>query len=131
MKLAHNHPLAELLRFGCVGVINTAIDVSVFFLCVRVIALPLVAANFSSWIVAFSFSFLVNNAWTFRRQPSDFLKLGYYLRIAAGNLVSWSVATGVLLYAAPLMPLFAAKLASIAVGFVLNFAIAKYSPVTL
>jgi putative flippase GtrA len=119
---------AEIVRFALVGVFNTCIDFSIFWLCARVLFLPLVASNFASWIVAFSISFLVNNHWTFRRHHTDFLRWPYYLRVAAGNLASWAVATAVLVQAATHLPLAWAKLLSIAVGFVLNFLIGKFMP---
>ena len=93
--------------------------------------MPLLAANFIAWAVAFSISFVINNYWTFRRHRSAFLHLSFFLRVAIGNLLSWGVATGVLIFAAHQLPLAAAKLLSIAVGFVLNFCIGKFMPLPM
>ncbi len=149
----YNSHGGEVMRFAIVGVFNTCIDVSIFWTCTHVFVnapvfdriaatlagsrLPiaagaedvlLVASNFAAWAVAFSISFVVNNLWTFRRHHTQFLRLPYYLRVAACNLVSWGVATTVLVQASPYMPLIAAKFLSIAVGFVLNFLIGKFMP---
>jgi hypothetical protein len=44
--------------YALVGVVNTAIDYGVFLTAHAVLALPLVAANTLSWMIAVSFSYM-------------------------------------------------------------------------
>lgn len=61
---------AEKLRFGTVGIANTALDFAILFLLVN-LGLDKIAANYVSTSVAFVFSFFVNRSFTFRSKSSD------------------------------------------------------------
>lgn len=56
---------ADKLRFGLVGVINTAIDFGILFGLVA-FGVDKLVANFVSTSVAFTFSFFVNKSYTFK-----------------------------------------------------------------
>lgn len=62
-KLLKKH--AEKLRFGVVGVANTALDFAILFLLVNT-GLDRIPANFVSTSIAFVFSFFVNKSFTFQ-----------------------------------------------------------------
>ncbi len=61
-KLLKRH--AEKLRFGVVGIANTALDFAILFLLVGM-GLDRIPANFVSTSIAFVFSFFVNKSFTF------------------------------------------------------------------
>lgn len=61
-KLLKKH--AEKLRFGVVGIANTALDFAILFLLVGT-GLDRIPANFISTSIAFVFSFFVNKSFTF------------------------------------------------------------------
>jgi putative flippase GtrA len=61
-KLLKKH--AEKLRFGVVGIANTALDFAILFLLVGM-GLDRISANFVSTSIAFVFSFFVNKSFTF------------------------------------------------------------------
>ena len=65
---------AEKLRFGLVGVINTAIDFGILFLLVKAFNLPAIGSNYISTSVALVFSFFANKKFTFKNNSSNQVK---------------------------------------------------------
>jgi putative flippase GtrA len=67
---------ADKLRFGIVGVANTALDFIILFLLVG-LGLDKIPANYISTSIAFIFSFFVNKSFTFKSKggniPKQFL----------------------------------------------------------
>ena len=63
-KLLKKH--AEKLRFGIVGVANTAIDFGTLFILVKAFELPAIGSNYISTSVALLFSFFANKKFTFK-----------------------------------------------------------------
>ena len=116
----------ELFRFIGVGALNSALDFAVFTLCVRGLGLSLLAANLAAWSIAVTFSYFMNGRWTFARSWADVLRASPYLRFLLGNAASFVVATLALVVLALHMPVLAAKALSLAIGFVINFLVAKY-----
>ena len=64
---------AEKLRFGIVGVANTAIDFAILFILVG-LGVDKIVANFFSTGVAFIFSFFVNKSFTFKTKGGNVKK---------------------------------------------------------
>jgi putative flippase GtrA len=118
--------LAKLFSFASVGMLNAAVDLSVFAVAFQIIHLPLVASNVLAWAVAVTFSYAMNTKITFGRETGGALSLGQYLRFAASGIFGVTVATTVLILAShhTIVPL--AKLASIAAGFVVNFSMSHF-----
>lgn len=71
MELVKKH--AEKIKFGIVGVANTALDFAILFLLVAV-GLDKIPANFVSTGVAFIFSFFVNKSFTFKSKGGNVKK---------------------------------------------------------
>lgn len=59
-----------LVRFGTVGIVNTALDFGLLFLFQR-LGMPIAAANILSTSIAFGFSFLANKKYTFRSHGTN------------------------------------------------------------
>lgn len=113
--------LKRVLRFGIVGVINTAVDIGIFSLLFYSFGASLLVANTAGYLVAVSGSFVLNKNWTFsetkhegraERQYLLFIGLGLG-GLALSNIVVWSLTH--------FMPEIASKLASVVVLFVWNF----------
>jgi putative flippase GtrA len=117
-------PPRTLIRFGAVGVANTAIDVVLFW--VLHAPLGILAANFLSTSAGMTFSFLVNGRHTFgatRVTPRQAL-----LFLATNAFTMWLLQPIVMyaafeVAAAPLMP---AKVVALAGSVVGNFLLYRY-----
>jgi putative flippase GtrA len=109
--------------FALVGVVNTAVDVSVFWTAARHFGWPLVPANMLSWLVAVSCSYVMNSFITFGPESGHTLRWRDYLAFAASGVVGMAASTAALFALSYALPLLAAKLASILVSFAVNFAL--------
>jgi putative flippase GtrA len=68
--------LAQLVRFGCVGVVASAVHFAVGTLLVPQ-GIAAEAANVAGFLAAFHFSYLGHGHWTFRgaRQPQSYRRM--------------------------------------------------------
>jgi putative flippase GtrA len=112
--------------FGLIGVVNAAIDASVFFLTLAVATSSLVAANLAAWFTAVSFSYVMNSRITFAAESGRQFRLRDYLRFVASGIVGVVANTAMLLFAAQHVSLWVAKLLAILVSFVVNFSLSHF-----
>lgn len=113
-----------LLRFGVVGVLNTALDVAVFLLLVRVFNVHVAPANVMSYSLGLINSYVCNRWWTFG-EVSQRLPVGrQFLLFAIFNLAGLALSTAMV---ASLQSLGAtlAKLLSVPAVFVWNYATSR------
>ena len=124
------HERALVLKaasFAMVGVVNTCVDFSIFWTEVKYLGLPLVPANVMSWLVAVSFSYVMNSFITFGPETGRVLRWRDYLTFIASGLAGIVVSTTVLVALTGYgMHLAAAKLISILVSFVVNFSMSHF-----
>jgi putative flippase GtrA len=115
----HRHSLREFVKFAFVGILNTGVDVAIFFVLTR-FGIPYMAAQVVSYSCGAANSYVLNKLWTFR---SCGLSYGEVLRFAAVNLASLgiSVACLGLLHETAGLGLPAAKGAATAGALVANF----------
>ena len=71
MELLKKH--AEKIRFGIVGIANTALDFALLFLLVA-LGLDKIPANYVSTGISFIFSFFVNKSFTFKSKNGNVKK---------------------------------------------------------
>ena len=81
-----NNP--QLIRFGLVGGVNTALDFGLLFM-FKAFGLPIGLANIVSTSIAFVFSFFANKKYTFKKPAQMLCVKCYFCR---GNAV-WTVGT--------------------------------------
>jgi putative flippase GtrA len=88
----------EFLRFGLVGVVNTALDFCLFVLLYRWAGLEPLLANGLAFAVAVSNSYLMNHHWTFARSGGErsFLAYARFVVLNAGGLLLGTLAILVL-----------------------------------
>lgn len=123
----HERAIAlKALSFALVGVVNTGIDFSVFWTMARYLAWPLVPANVFAWLVAVSFSYMMNSFITFGPESGRVLRWRDYITFAASGVAGMVASTTVLYVLSYLVPLAAAKLASILVSFAVNFSLSHF-----
>jgi putative flippase GtrA len=116
----------KALSFAFVGLINTVIDFSVFWVGVTSAHFPLVAANVLSWTVAVSFSYAMNSLTTFGPESGRVLSWSDSLSFASSGVAGMVTSTATLVALSYVLPLIAAKIASIAVSFVVNFSLSHF-----
>ena len=109
--------------FALVGVVNTAIDFSVFWTAARHFGWHLVPANMLAWAVAVSCSYVMNSFITFGPESGHTLRWRDYFAFAASGVAGMAASTATLYALAYVLPLVAAKLLSVLVSFAVNFAL--------
>lgn len=115
--------LPPALRFGLIGIANTALDVAVFGVLMG-LGLPMLLANLAGWGAGVSLSFAANSRWTFGTQPT----LRSFVRFAgSGAAVSLLVSSGVLALLSPLLGPWPAKALAVAIGAVLGYLAARWA----
>ncbi|NBC33721.1 MAG: GtrA family protein [Alphaproteobacteria bacterium] len=121
-RLAHLGRAARRpLRFATVGVLNTAIDMSLFALLHLGAGVGLLAANTLSYSAGVTNSFFCNKYWTFR-ETQRHGRLSRQLPLFVGlNLIGLGLSNATIWALAPLMPAMAAKLAAVGATFVWNY----------
>ena len=112
--------------FAMVGVVNTAIDFSVFWTTVHFLGWPLVPANVLAWLVAVSFSYAMNSFITFGPESGRVLRWRDYATFLASGVAGMVASTSTLFALSFVLPVLAAKLLSIAVSFVVNFSLSHF-----
>lgn len=78
--------IRQFTKFALVGVLNTAIDFSVYTSLTRLAHWHFLVANATSFLVAVTFSFLLNSRWTFRDRPGN--RRRQYLLFFLVNLIA-------------------------------------------
>ena len=141
--------LIKAMSFAAIGLLNVAIDASVFFLSyaalgsfapfVRVLAqiadlcpcggvetVRLVLANVIAWMVAVSGSYVMNSYITFAQESGRQLRWRAYLTFVVSGIAGMIANTVVLVLAAQIMPVWAAKALAILASFVVNFSLSHF-----
>src|SRR5215467_5647337 len=83
--------------FGMVGVVNTLFDFGMFWLFAWKLALPLVAANTLSWIIAVSCSYVMNSMFTFAAESGRRLTWRSYATFVVSGIAGLVANTATLL----------------------------------
>jgi putative flippase GtrA len=141
--------MRKAVSFALIGLINTAVDATVFFLVYAYLAssapltrlfaaaaglcrcgaaedLALVAANVTAWLVAMTFSYVMNSTITFAVESGRKLRFKAYVAFAASGVLGFIANTATLVLAAQVLPVWAAKGCAILVSFVVNFSMSHF-----
>ena len=141
--------MRKAVSFALIGLINTAVDATVFFLvyayltgsapltrlfaaaaglcrCGAAEDLALVAANVTAWLVAMTFSYVMNSTITFAAESGRKLRFKAYAAFAASGVLGVIANTATLVLAAQVLPVWAAKGCAILVSFVVNFSMSHF-----
>jgi putative flippase GtrA len=141
--------LVKAMSFAAIGVINAAIDASVFFIayaslgsltplarilgriadicaCGGVSTVRLILANLIAWLIAMSGSYVMNSFITFAAESGRKLRWRAYLTFAVSGIAGMIVNTAVLVLAAQAMPVWGAKGLAILASFVVNFSLSHF-----
>ena len=119
---------SQLIRFGLIGVINTALDFGLLFI-LKSIGLMATTANIFSTSIAFVFSFFANKKYTFRSSGTNIVR-EMILFVAVTLFGLWVLQTGVIWLVLPRlskllrsseMGLLVTKLIATAVSMIWNY----------
>ena len=141
----------KAVAFALIGVVNTAVDYSVFLLarsvlegsaaalsafgavvawchCGNTDTMALVAPNIVSWSVAVTGSYIMNSSITFAAETGRKLRWGDYATFVASGLVGLFANTATLVIAAQILmlPVWLAKAVAIFASFVVNFSLSHF-----
>lgn len=123
-KAAAQRVDGAILRFAAVGALTTVLDFALFSVFIEAGAFA-VAANLGSYSCGVLTSFAFNNWWTFRA-ASGRCALRAFTRFVLSNLAGLTLSTLLVGLFALLLPAPVAKLASVPLVFVWNFAAARF-----
>src|SRR5256885_13778552 len=116
----------KALSFALVGLINTAVDAAVFFLMLGYATPSLIIANVTAWFIAVTGSYVMNSFTTFSAETGGRLRLKDYAGFVGSGVVAVIATTATVVFAAKLMPVWAAKAIAIGVGVGVNFTITHF-----
>jgi putative flippase GtrA len=143
----HFDLLRKAVSFGLIGVVNVAVDASVFFLvysylhgtalrpldalaqwcgCTSGDTITLVSSNLIAWSVAVSGSYVMNSFITFAAESGRQLRWRHYGKFVASGILGVIANTTVLVVAAQIMPVLPAKGCSILAAFAVNFCMSHF-----
>ena len=123
----HERAIAlKAISFAMIGVVNTAIDFSLFWCIITYLHWPIVPANMASWLIAVSFSYAMNSFITFGPESGRTLRWRDYATFAASGVAGMVASTATLFALSYVMPVLAAKLLSILVSFMVNFSLSHF-----
>jgi putative flippase GtrA len=114
--------------YALVGLVNNAVDFTVFFAAHAALGVPLVAANALSWIVSISGSYMLNSTITFAAESGRKLRWSAYFTFVVSGIAGWVADTAALVVAVEvlLLPVWLAKLLAIIASFSLNFSLSHF-----
>jgi putative flippase GtrA len=125
--------ILKAMSFALIGVINSLIDFAVFLFALRYITavlpgerLDLIAANVLAWMVAVTGSYVMNSYVTFAAESGRKLRWKAFFAFAAAGILGAIGSTTTLVVAADFMPVVAAKILAIGVGFLINFSMSHF-----
>lgn len=120
---------SEKIRFGAVGVVNTAVDFAVLFLLAVGLGIPSMLANIGSTSVALSVSYLLNKKAVFRSTSTNNVRQ-FALFVAVTLVGLWVVQGSVIVVALEVLQsaglheataLLVAKLVATCFSFIWNY----------
>jgi putative flippase GtrA len=79
----------KAISFGLVGVVNTLVDLGVFWIALKIIGLPLLLANLLAWLVAVSGSYILNCFTTFAAESGRKLEPRKYASFIASGVAGF------------------------------------------
>jgi putative flippase GtrA len=118
----------KVVVYALIGVVNNAVDFSVFLAAHAILGLPLIAANALSWIISVSGSYMLNSTITFAAESGRKLRWSAYFTFVASGIAGWLIDTAALMVAVEVLvlPVWLAKLLAIMAEFIVNFSLSYF-----
>jgi len=116
----------KAMSFALVGVVNSAVDFSVFALAYSYFNVPIIAANVLSWCVAVSGSYVMNSLTTFAHESGRELRAKAYVSFALSQVAGLVANTTTVVVASYFMPVLVGKVLAIGASFLVNFTLSHF-----
>ena len=118
----------KAMSFAVVGLVNTAVDATIFFLMLGYVTPSLVVANVTAWFIANVGSYVMNSFTTFSAETGGKLSLRHYAGFVGSGIVAVIASTIAVVFAARFagLPVWVAKAIAIVVSFAVNFSITHF-----
>lgn len=121
------NPVAvKAVSFGLIGVVNSAVDFSVFALSYYYFGLSILAAQIVAWIVAVTGSYVMNSTITFAAESGGKLALKSFATFIVAQVAGFLANTATVLVFSLVIPVWAAKLLAIGASFAVNFTLSHF-----
>jgi putative flippase GtrA len=141
--------LRKAMSFALIGVVNTLVDATIFFVgytyltsspealgwiselaascrCASADNLRLILINLSSWLIAVSGSYMMNSFFTFAAESGRRLRWRAYATFVVSSVVGAVANTATLVLVAQILPVWMAKASAILVSFLVNFSMSHF-----
>ena len=130
--------LVKAASFALIGVVNVAVDFSVFSVAYFHLGLPIIVANVISWCVAVTGSYVMNSLITFAKESGRQLRMkdyGSFVLSQLGGLLANTTTVFVASYFIALflnvppdaaLPVLLAKVLAIGASFLVNFSLSHF-----
>jgi putative flippase GtrA len=116
----------KAMSFALVGVVNFAVDFSLFSLLYFYFGVPIITANILAWCVAVTGSYVMNSLTTFAVESGRQLRLKDYVTFAVSQIGGLIANTTTVFLASYFMPVLLAKLLAIGAAFLVNFSLSHF-----
>lgn len=116
----------KITTFAMIGVINTVLDASIFFLLLGYVTSSIAAANVGAWLTVIVWSFVINSLTTFSAETGGKPRLKHFPGFVGSGIMAVTASTIVIVLAAKFMPVWAAKAIAVLVSFSVNFSITQF-----
>jgi putative flippase GtrA len=116
----------KALSFGVIGVVNSAVDFSVFSLAYYYFGFSIIAAQVVAWLVAVTGSYVMNSTITFAAESGGKLAVRSFATFLLAQVAGFLANTATVLLASLFIPVWAAKLLAIGASFAVNFSLSHF-----
>jgi putative flippase GtrA len=118
--------LLKAMSFAAIGLVNTAVDFSVFSLAYYGLGIRIIPANLLAWSFAISGSYVMNSLTTFAHESGRQLRVKSYFKFALSQVGGLTANTLTVLIASQFIPVLAAKVLAIGASFTVNFSLSYF-----
>ena len=123
----HNRAIAlKAASFALVGVVNFAVDFSVFSFAYLYLNWPIISANVAAWMIAVSGSYVMNSLITFAAESGRQLRLKSYAIFALSQTGGLTANTTTLFVLSYFLPVLVAKAFAVIATFLVNFSLSHF-----
>jgi putative flippase GtrA len=116
----------KAVSFALVGVVNVAVDFSVFSFAYFYLKWPIVIANVVAWGIAVSGSYVMNSLITFAAESGRQLRLKAYATFILAQTGGLAANTATVVTASYFVPVLVAKVFAIGASFLVNFTLSHF-----